>query len=108
MYNRRWYDKYVDAAETIDMLRNLDVSQQKIIAEDVSEIANSIKNYHKEKEAIPLSIGLERVFGLYNMGKARRWYDKTQHLNKALLNISTLPEQDYLNIMEGLYTSLNS
>ena len=37
-----------------------------IIADDVINIANSIKTYHKEKESIPLSIGLERVFGLYN------------------------------------------
>ena len=106
MYNRRWYDRYIDASETIDMLKNLEEAQQKVIANDVIDIANSIKSYHKEKESVPLSIGLERVLGLYNRGKSRRWYDKTPELNKALLNISTLPEQDYVNIMEGLHSAL--
>lgn len=108
MYNRRWYDKYTDVTETIDLMRNLDETQQEILASDVTEIANSIKNYHKEKEITPLSIGLNRVFGLYQHSKARRWYDKSKPLNKAILNISTLPEQDYRNIMEGIGTALKS
>ena len=106
MYKRRWYDKYIDASETIDLLKNLEEEQQRLIADDVINIANSIKTYHKEKETIPLSIGLQRVFGLYNRGKSRRWYDKTAEINKAILNISTLPEQDYVNIMEGLHAVL--
>ena len=89
MYNRRWYDKYTDVTETIDLMRNLDATQQEILANDVTEIANSIKTYHKEKEITPLSIGLNRVFGLYQHSKARRWYDKSKPLNKAILNIST-------------------
>ena len=108
MYNRRWYDKYTDVTETIDLMRNLDVTQQEILASDVTEIANSIKTYHKEKEITPLSIGLNRVFGLYKHSKARRWYDKSKPLNKAILNISTLPEQDYKNIMEGIGTALKN
>lgn len=108
MYNRRWYDKYTDVTETIDLMRNLDETQQEILASDVTEIANSIKTYHKEKEITPLSIGLNRVFGLYQHSKARRWYDKSKPLNKAILNISTLPEQDYRNIMEGIGTALKS
>lgn len=106
MQKRRWYDKYSDAKETFELLRNLELSQQAVVAKDVSEIANSIKNYHKEKEITPLSIGLERVFGIYQQSRARRWYDKSMHLNKAIQNISTLPEQDYVNIMEGLHSAL--
>lgn len=108
MYNRRWYDKYTDVTETIDLMKNLDATQQEILANDVTEIANSIKSYHKDKEITPLSIGLERVFGLYQHSKARRWYDKSKALNRAILNISTLPEQDYINIMEGIGTALKS
>ena len=32
MYNRRWYDKYTDVTETIDLMRNLDATQQEILA----------------------------------------------------------------------------
>ena len=107
MYNRRWYDKYTDTNKTLDLLKNLEDYQQKLIADNITEIANSIKNYHKEKEIVPLSIGLQRVFGLYQARQARRWYDKKTDINNAVLNISTLPEQDYQNIMRGLNSALN-
>ena len=107
MYNKRWYDKYTDTNRTIDLLRNLEETQQQLIAENITEIANSIKNYHKEKEIIPLSIGLPRVFGLYQARQGRRWYDKQTAIKNAILNISTLPEQDYQNIMLGLNSALN-
>ena len=107
MYNRRWYDKYTDTNRTLDLLKNLEDAQQAIIAQNITEIANSIKSYHKEEEIVPLSIGLQRVFGLYQARQARRWYDKNFAINNALLNISTLPEQDYQNIMLGINAVLN-
>ena len=107
MYNRRWYDKYTDTNKTLDLLKNLEDYQQKLIADNITEIANSIKNYHKEKEIVPLSIGLQRVFGLYQARLARRWYDQKKDINNAILNISTLPEQDYQNIMRGLNSALS-
>ena len=37
----------------------------------------------------------------------RRWYDKNEDLKYALKTMSTLPNEDFFNIMEGLAVSLN-
>ena len=79
------------------------------IAQDIISIAGAIKTAHREENVEqPISIGLDRVLGLYQSGNMRRWYDKYPYLNQAILTISTLPEEDYLNIMEGLCDSLSA
>ena len=104
--NRRWYDKYFLAQQAFELLKNLQDRERELISSDIKEISNSINSYHKDNDTSPLSIGLKRVFGLYQQSNARRWYDKNKSLNQAMTSISTLPEKDFLNVMEGLYTTL--
>lgn len=104
---KRWYDSHNDTVEAFELLRKLDFKSQYKIAHDVMSVAGTIKTAHKEEEGEkPLSIGIERVIGLYQSSNMRRWYDKYPYLNQAILTISTLPESDYQNIMEGLCHSL--
>lgn len=105
--NNRWYDNHEDTLCTLDILKKLDRESKKKLSRDIIEIANQIKTMHREAEEPPLSIGLERVLGLYQTSNSRRWYDKQKDLDVALRTISTLPEEDFLNIMEGLCVSLN-
>lgn len=104
--NRRWYDNHSETLETLELLKNLDKISRAKLSNDVVEIANQIKTIHREEDEPALSIGLERVLGLYQSSNSRRWYDKQKDLNRALKTISTLPEEDFLNIMEGLSVSL--
>ena len=39
---------------------------------------------------------------------ARRWYDKVSILSYALKTMSTLPREDFYNIMEGITASVSS
>ena len=56
----------------------------------------------------PLVLGIERVLGLYQQSvNERRWYDTNNDLKYAIKTMSTLPTEDFLNIMEGLAVSLN-
>lgn len=103
---RRWYDNHSETLETLELLKNLDKISRARLSNDVVEIANQIKTIHREEDEPALSIGLERVLGLYQSSNSRRWYDKQKDLNRALKTISTLPEEDFLNIMEGLSVSL--
>ena len=103
---KRWYDKHNETLETLEMLKNLDISSQEKLSEDIINVATQIKTLHREETEPALSIGIERVLGLYQTSYARRWYDKKPGLNSALRTISTLPEDDFLNIMEGLYVSI--
>lgn len=104
--NRRWYDNHQETLDTLELLKNLDKSSRSKLSNDVIEIANQIKSIHREEDEPVLSIGLERVLGLYQSSNSRRWYDKQRDLSTAIKTISTLPEDDFLNIMEGLCVSL--
>ncbi|MDD3436666.1 MAG: hypothetical protein PHC64_05895 [Candidatus Gastranaerophilales bacterium] len=105
--NRRWYDNHNDTLNTLEILKKLDRASRVKLSEDVIDIANQIKTMHREEDEPPLSIGIERVLGLYQTSNGRRWYDRQLDLNNAMRTISTLPEEDFLNIMEGLSLSLS-
>lgn len=104
--NKRWYDKHRETTDTLEILKKLDKESRKRLSKDIIEIANQIKSIHREEEDPILSIGLERVLGLYQSTNSRRWYDKQKDLDTAIKTISTLPQEDFLNIMEGLCVSL--
>lgn len=104
--NQRWYDNHNETLDTLAILKKLDRESRAKLVNDVVDIANQIKSIHREEDEPPLSIGLERVLGLYQSSNSRRWYDKNRDLNRAMRTISTLPEEDFLNIMEGLCVSL--
>jgi len=103
---KRWYDTHSETLETLNLLKNLDQQSKEILSNDIIDIANQIKSIHREEDEPVLSIGLERVLGLYQSINARRWYDKHPDLGCAIKTISTLPKEDFLNIMEGLCVSL--
>lgn len=104
--NKRWYDNHDDTLEALEILRKLDRKSREKLSNDVIDIAKQIKSIHNEEEEPPLSIGLERVLGLYQSSNVRRWYDKQRDINMVMRAISTLPKEDFHNIMEGLCVSL--
>lgn len=106
MYNRRWYDKYKETEIAMNLLKGLHSTIRTKLSKDIINVASAIKTVHRENDTAPLSIGLERVLGLYQTNRARRWYDKQPELSDAIKTISTLPESDYVNIMEGIGMSL--
>ncbi len=106
MQKKRWYDTKETTLSAIELLKELDPVSQKIISTDIVNIANSLKSIRKEQEIVPLSLGLSRVLGLYQTNNSRRWYDKSKHLDLAFKTISTLPDEDFENIMEGICNSI--
>lgn len=104
--NKRWYDRHQETLNTLNLLKRLDRTSRNRLSDDIIDIANQIKTIHREEEEPSLSIGLDRVLGLYQSSNSRRWYDKHKDLDRAIKTISTLPEDDFLNIMEGLCVSL--
>ncbi len=106
---KRWYDRHKDTEKAFKLLKELDFKSQYEISQDIISIASAIKAAHREEDIEqPVSIGLDRVLGLYQASNMRRWYDKYPYLNQAILTISTLPEEDYVNIMEGICDSLQT
>lgn len=105
--NNRWYDNHQETLDTLKILKKLDRESRDKLSEDIISIANQIKTIHREEDEPPLSIGVERVLGLYQSSNSRRWYDKQGEFSSAMRTISTLPQEDFLNIMEGLCVSLS-
>lgn len=105
--DNRWYDNHNATLQTFELLKNLDETSRERLSNDIIEIAKQIKTMHKEEDEPVLSIGLPRVLGLYKSFEGRRWYDQNEELSAAIKTISTLPEDDFLNIMEGLSVSLS-
>lgn len=103
--NKRWYDNHRETLDTFEILKKLDRESKARLSNDIIDIANQIKSMHREEDEPPLTIGIERVLGLYQSSNSRRWYDKQRDLSTAIKTISTLPKEDFLNIMEGLCVS---
>ena len=108
MYDRRWYDSNEYTNRALDILKDMDEEKRRSLSRDLTSVVKQIKELHEDDEEQDVSIGIDRVLGLYKLSNSRRWYDKVSILSYALKTMSTLPREDFYNIMEGLSTSLSA
>ena len=106
--NRRWYDTNKNTEQALDLLKNMDESKRRALSNDLVTVVKQIKELHDEDDEPEISLGIDRVLGLYKISNSRRWYDKVSILSYALKTMSTLPKEDFYNIMEGLSVTLSS
>ena len=106
--NRRWYDSNEYTQKALSLLKDMDENQRKSLSRDLMTVVKQIKELHEEDEEQDVSIGIDRVLGLYKISNSRRWYDKVSILSYALKTMSTLPKEDFYNIMEGISTSISA
>ena len=106
--NRRWYDSNEHTEKALALLKDMDEDRRRALSRDLTTVVRQIKELHEEDEEQDVSIGIDRVLGLYKISNSRRWYDKVSILSYALKTMSTLPKEDFYNIMEGLSTSLSA
>ena len=97
--NRRWYDSNEHTEKALALLKDMDEERRRALSKDLTNFVRQIKEMHE---------GIDRVLGLYKLSNSRRWYDKVSILSYALKTMSTLPKEDFYNIMEGLSTSLSA
>ena len=102
MYDRRWYDSNEHTNRALELLKDMDESQRRALSRDLTTVVKQIKELHEEDEEQDVSIGIDRVLGLYKVSNSRRWYDKVSILSYAMKTMSTLPKEDFYNIMEGI------
>lgn len=108
MNNRRWYDSNEHTERALTLLKDMDETRRYALSRDLTAVVKQIKELHEEDEEQDVSIGIDRVLGLYKISNSRRWYDKVSILSYALKTMSTLPKEDFYNIMEGLSTTLSA
>ena len=108
LMNRRWYDSNEYTQKALTLLKDMDENQRRSLSRDLMTVVKQIKELHEEDEESDVSIGIDRVLGLYKLSNSRRWYDKVSILSYALKTMSTLPKEDFYNIMEGISTSVSA
>ena len=88
----------------------MDEERRRALSRDLTAVVRQIKEMREEEEDEDqeVSIGIDRVLGLYKISNSRRWYDKVSLLSYAMKTMSTLPKEDFYNIMEGISTSLSA
>lgn len=105
MYDRRWYDSNENTQRALEILKDMDETQRRALSRDLTTVVKQIKELHEEDEEADVSLGIDRVLGLYKLTNSRRWYDKVSILSYAMKTMSTLPQEDFYNIMEGIAVS---
>ena len=105
MYDRRWYDSNEHTSKALEILKDMDENQRRALSRDLTAVVKQIKELHEEDEESDVSIGIDRVLGLYKLSNSRRWYDKVSILSYAMKTMSTLPREDFYTIMEGITVS---
>lgn len=105
---KRWYDKIPYTNDALLKLQRLTIKERYDIAREVIPVVESIKLHNRDVEDLPVSIGLDRVLGLYQEQNKRRWYDNSLPLARVFKTASCLQEEDFQNIMMGIEMSLQS
>ena len=108
--NRRWYDSNEHTERALSLLKDMDEERRRALSRDLTNVVKQIKEMHEEDddENQEVSIGIDRVLGLYKISNSRRWYDKVSILSYAMKTMSTLPKEDFYNIMDGISTSISA
>lgn len=108
--NRRWYDSNEHTERALSLLKDMDEERRRALSRDLTNVVKQIKEMHEEDddENQEVSIGIDRVLGLYKISNSRRWYDKVSILSYAMKTMSTMPKEDFYNIMEGISTSISA
>jgi len=103
---KRWYDVKPYTGEVLSILKNLSLSSHYDIAREVLKVIEVIKINTRDLPDPPMSLGVDRVMGLYSQNYKRRWYDKNLPVNRIFKSASCLQDEDFQNIMQGMFTSL--
>ena len=103
---KRWYDEKPYADGVLDILKQLSLQSHYDIAREVLKVIDAIKQNTREMPEPPLSLGVDRVVGLLSQNYSRRWYDKNLPINRIFKSASSLQNEDFQNIMQGMFTSL--
>ncbi|EKE03224.1 MAG: hypothetical protein ACD_20C00234G0046 [uncultured bacterium] len=103
--SNRWYDEDSKMVDTLGVIQSLSKYEQEELGIILIQLVNLLRK-NRNEDAIPISIGKDRVLGLYKASNKRRWYDKHPVLMSAMNTLSTLPVNDCNAIIEGMLETL--
>lgn len=90
-YNRRWYDNIQNMTLAVHISQDLPPEVQALIARSLNEAIDDQRRVRRaDKYAV--SVGHNRVLGLYQSSYSRRWYDPNPITRRAFTFMATIPD----------------
>lgn len=102
----RWYDKDPRMQMVLDVVKDFSPETLSEFSSALMQLTNIVRK-NKRMDSSQLSIGKTKVLGLYKAFNKRRWYDQHQVLMNSLNILSTVSDEDFNAIIEGVLQSLN-
>jgi hypothetical protein len=90
-YNRRWYDNLQNMTLAVHISRELPTEIQALIARSLNEAIDSHRK-HRRTDKYAISLGHNRVLGLYKASYCRRWHDPDPVTYRAFNFMATIPD----------------
>jgi hypothetical protein len=87
---RRWYDQVPEMSIAVESMRDMPPSMQQAIAKHILEQVELLRQYARFHR-LPLSLGVPKVFLLYQRQNRRRWHDKDPAIRQAFFTLPTFP-----------------
>lgn len=105
---RRWYDKITNIDSILKYIQEMDQESKEALITNLIESTSLIKNSNKEGSKSSVSLGADKILNLYKAQNKRRWYDIKPELATIMNTIYTLPEGDFVVVIESLQKSINN
>jgi hypothetical protein len=99
-YNRRWYDRISNMTLALLVSQKFPPEIQAIIVRNLNQVIDDCRKRQKRNDKHAVSVGQQRVMGLYKAGRRLRWYDPDPNMHRAFNFMSTVPES-YLEDFAG-------
>lgn len=90
-YSRRWYDHIGRVTLLLLLSEKLPTAVRGYLAADLSTLIDHTRQEQQSNLRDPLSMGAEKILGLYRAARRRRWYDATPETHRAFNRMSALP-----------------
>jgi len=103
---QRWYDKDPRIIDALDIIKELPDEVQEELAKSIINFVNLLRESNRYIAEPSLSIGKNKVLGLYKSSQKRRWYDSSPALMSAMNVVSTLDIEDFKSVTEGILLTL--
>lgn len=106
--DERWYDFDPNVSVLLDVLKNVPENIQEEVLTSILKTARVIREKldTETPDDVPVSIGKNRVLGLYMSSQKRRWYDENPVITNAFNVLATLPDEDCRDIISSILQAL--
>ena len=104
----RWYDRYTKLPRALSIISRLPAGEQDELSKNVAKFINILRATREESKIEAVSIGKDRVLGLYKSANNNRWYDKNLNIKGVMNIISTLSDDDIEKVAEGIIRTVGA